>query len=103
MGKQERWEAQRKLNGKQLWAKSFRLSDLKEIFLYPYRVWKAKKRQEEIRNSLFEADGNSFTLHKKPVVSTPEEDAFFDEIFSKEFKDKHEKEVQENNPEKETE
>jgi hypothetical protein len=57
MGKKEREDSLRVLQGKTVWPKSFRLFDyLKELFLYPYRAHKEKKRQEEIRRSLFRVD-----------------------------------------------
>lgn len=71
MGKQERGEALRKLQGKQLWSKTFRFSDLLDVFAYPYRAWKEKKRQEEIRKRIIgqmietddftKPDGKDFT------------------------------------------
>ncbi len=53
MGKREREDSRRVMDGKPiLKIKRWRLLDL---ILYPYRAWKEKKRQEELKRRMFES------------------------------------------------
>lgn len=52
MGKREKEDSLKVLEGKKILnIKSF---SLREFLLYPYHAWKEKKRQEKIRQSLFQ-------------------------------------------------
>ena len=51
MGERERRDSRRVLEGKPITKiKRFGLLD---VLLYPYRAWKEKKRQEEIKRNIF--------------------------------------------------